>query len=91
MWVRSLDWEDPLEEEMATHSSILDQSSSLGIPPTPPRTVPHPPHRTPATVGHAKSRVVLTLGAPGAGMWKRTPAGDFAFNQCPMNATGNVG
>ena len=23
MWVRSLDWEDPLEEEMATHSSIL--------------------------------------------------------------------
>ena len=23
-WVRSLDWEDPLEEDMATHSSILD-------------------------------------------------------------------
>ena len=23
MWVRSLDWEDPLEESMATHSSIL--------------------------------------------------------------------
>ena len=23
MWVRSLGWEDPLEEEMATHSSIL--------------------------------------------------------------------
>ena len=23
MWIRSLDWEDPLEEEMATHSSIL--------------------------------------------------------------------
>ena len=23
MWVRSLDWEDPLEMEMATHSSIL--------------------------------------------------------------------
>ena len=22
-WVRSLDWEDPLVEEMATHSSIL--------------------------------------------------------------------
>ena len=22
-WVRSLGWEDPLEEEMATHSSIL--------------------------------------------------------------------
>ena len=22
-WVRSLDWEDPLEEEMATHSSIF--------------------------------------------------------------------
>ena len=23
MWVQSLTWEDPLEEEMATHSSIL--------------------------------------------------------------------
>ena len=23
MWVRSLDWEDPLEEEMAAHSNIL--------------------------------------------------------------------
>ena len=23
MWVRSLLWEDPLEREMATHSSIL--------------------------------------------------------------------
>ena len=23
LWVRSLGWEDPLEEEMATHSSIL--------------------------------------------------------------------
>ena len=23
MWVQSLDWEDPLEEEMVTHSSIL--------------------------------------------------------------------
>ena len=22
-WVRSLDWEDPLKEEMAVHSSIL--------------------------------------------------------------------
>ena len=22
-WVRSLDWEDPLEERIATHSSIL--------------------------------------------------------------------
>ena len=22
-WVRSLDWEDPLEEDIATHSSIL--------------------------------------------------------------------
>ena len=22
-WVRSLDWEDPLEKEMATHASIL--------------------------------------------------------------------
>ena len=24
-WVRSLGWEDPLEEEMATHSNILAQ------------------------------------------------------------------
>ena len=24
MWGQSLDWEDPLEEEMATHSSILE-------------------------------------------------------------------
>ena len=24
-WVRSLDWEDPLEEGMATHSGILAQ------------------------------------------------------------------
>ena len=23
MWVRSLGWEDPLEQEMATHSSVL--------------------------------------------------------------------
>ena len=23
-WVRSLGWEDPLEEGMATHSSVLD-------------------------------------------------------------------
>ena len=23
MWIQSLCWEDPLEEEMATHSSIL--------------------------------------------------------------------
>ena len=23
MWVQSLDWEDPLEKGMATHSSIL--------------------------------------------------------------------
>ena len=23
MWVQSVGWEDPLEEEMATHSSIL--------------------------------------------------------------------
>ena len=23
MWVQSLDWEDPLEKEMATHSRIL--------------------------------------------------------------------
>ena len=29
-WVRSLDWEDPLEEGMATHSSVL----AWGIPRT---------------------------------------------------------
>ena len=29
-WVRSLGWEDPLEEVMATHSSIL----AWGIPQT---------------------------------------------------------
>ena len=23
MWIQSLDWEDPLEKEMAIHSSIL--------------------------------------------------------------------
>ena len=23
LWVQSLDWEDPLEKEIATHSSIL--------------------------------------------------------------------
>ena len=28
MWVQSLGWEDPLEKEMATHSSIL----AWGIP-----------------------------------------------------------
>ena len=27
-WVRSLGWEDPLEKEMATHSSILAQAIS---------------------------------------------------------------
>ena len=27
-WVQSLDWEDPLEEEKATHSSILPWSIS---------------------------------------------------------------
>ena len=26
-WVRSLDWEDPLEKEKTTHSSILDWRS----------------------------------------------------------------
>ena len=25
-WVRSLGWEDPLEKEMATHSSVLDDA-----------------------------------------------------------------
>ena len=27
MWVGSLGWEDPLEEEMATHSSIFPEES----------------------------------------------------------------
>ena len=35
MWVRSLGWEDPLEKEMATHSSGLTGKphgqSSLGV------------------------------------------------------------
>ena len=30
MWIRSLGWEDPLEEGMATHSNIL----AWRIPPT---------------------------------------------------------
>ena len=29
-WVQSLDWEDPLEEGMATHSSILDWRIPMG-------------------------------------------------------------
>ena len=29
-WVRSLDWEDPLEEGMATHSSILAWTEEPG-------------------------------------------------------------
>ena len=28
-WVRSLGWEDPLEEEMTTHSSILSWRSPM--------------------------------------------------------------
>ena len=28
-WVQSLDWKDPLEKEMATHSSILDRKIPL--------------------------------------------------------------
>ena len=28
-WIRSLDWEDPLEEGMATHSSILTWRISM--------------------------------------------------------------
>ena len=30
-WVQSLGWEDPLEEEMATHSSILAGKNSHGV------------------------------------------------------------
>ena len=34
MWVQSLDWEDPLEEDMAIHSSIpawrIPQTEELG-------------------------------------------------------------
>ena len=37
-WVPSLDWEDPLEEGMATHSSIL----SWRIPGTEESTFLHP-------------------------------------------------
>ena len=29
MWVRSLDWEDPLEEEMATQSRMLAWGNSM--------------------------------------------------------------
>ena len=29
-WVRSLGWKDPLEKEMATHSSILENSMDRG-------------------------------------------------------------
>ena len=32
-WVRSLSWEDSLEEDMATHSSILAQRSLVGYSP----------------------------------------------------------
>ena len=35
MWIQSLGWEDPLEEEMATHSSVLDREipwKSHGFP-----------------------------------------------------------
>ena len=32
-WVRSLGWEDPLEKEMATHSSILPWRSLVGYSP----------------------------------------------------------
>ena len=28
-WVRSLGWEDPLEKEMATHSSVLLLENSM--------------------------------------------------------------
>ena len=28
-WVRSLGWEDPLKEDMSTHSSILDWRSTI--------------------------------------------------------------
>ena len=30
MWIRSLGWQDPLEEEMATYSSILSFFLSFG-------------------------------------------------------------
>ena len=30
-WVRSLGWEDPLEEDMVTHSSILAWRSLVAI------------------------------------------------------------
>ena len=33
MWVRFLGWEDPLEKEMATHSSIPDRKIPLSEEP----------------------------------------------------------
>ena len=30
MWVPSLSWEDPLQKEIATHSSILARENSMG-------------------------------------------------------------
>ena len=32
-WIRFLGWEDPLEEEMATHASILAWEISLTVEP----------------------------------------------------------
>ena len=29
-WVQSLDWADPLEEEMAPHSSVLAWDNAMG-------------------------------------------------------------
>ena len=30
-WIRSLDWEDPLEKEMATHSNSLGWENSMDV------------------------------------------------------------
>ena len=41
MWVRSLDWEDPLEEEMKTYSSILAWDISWMGEPGGPQSMGH--------------------------------------------------
>ena len=40
-WVRSLGWEDPLEKEIATHSSILGTEEHGGLQSTGSQRVGH--------------------------------------------------
>ena len=70
-WVRFLGWEDPLEKEMATHSSVIArripwteepgrlQSMGLYIPKS--RKLPEPPSQT-----RSSQTRRLTYGAPPA-------------------------